>query len=88
MQSRPSGGGCQSYCPGCQPLLATIANGKMLVRSPKHRRLLARLKRLHRHGLSMRRIATKVTTEGIKALQKALPNSRIVHESIPGTVQN
>ncbi len=84
MQSRPSGGGCQSYCPGCQPLLATIANGKMLVRSPKHRRLLARLKRLHRNGLSVRRIATKVTTEGYHSRSGASVSKSTVARRLRG----
>ena len=57
--------------PGCQPLLATIANGKMLVAQPEAQAAPRPPQALHRRGLSVRRITTKVTTEGYHSCSDA-----------------
>ena len=44
--------------------VAVGEDGKTLVPSARDRQLIARMKRLHRGGMSVRRITAKVTAEG------------------------
>ncbi len=46
------------------------ADGKTLIPSVRDKQLIARIKRLHRGGIHVRQIATKVTAEGYRSRQR------------------
>ncbi len=47
------------------------ADGKTLMPSVRDKQLIARIKRLHRGGMHVRQIATKVTAEGYRSRSDA-----------------
>ena len=66
---------------GSVPWGKTVAeDGKTLVTSETDKKLIARAKRLHREGKSVRAIAAKLAEQGYKTRRGAPMNKSTVHE--------
>ncbi len=60
------------------------ADGKTLRPSPRDKQLIARIKRLHRGGMHVRQIATKMTAEGYRSRSGASVSKSTVARLLRG----